>query len=136
MARPPDTGLASASIKNMYSLETPEELESGDPEEAINVPMIFTVEKRGMKRLLGKRETERKITFRKMKRGHYKAHYAKDANGNYIGTEKPAFDADLVYVHTATAEEVDEQVKRVAFGKEHHSSNFPGAGGTYVPGTS
>lgn len=94
--------------------------------------MIFTVEKMGVKKLLGKRETERKITFRKMRRGQYRAHYAKDANGNYIGTEKPAFDAGLVYVHSTTAEDIDKQIKGVAFGKEHYASSFPSGGTGYT----
>jgi len=133
MVRSADADTTSAFLENMYRLETPDELESGDPEEVINVPMIFTVEKMGIKRLLGKRETERKITFRKMKRGHYRAHYAKDASGNYIGTEKAAFDAALVYVHSATVDDMNAQIKAAAFGKEHHGSSFPNAGGTYIP---
>ena len=87
--------------------------------------MVHTVEKANVKGLFsGKREFERRITFRKMKRSHYKAHYAKDTQGNYIGTQKPALDAGLVYVYSSTAQDIDNQVKQVAFGREHHVSGF------------
>jgi len=59
-----------------------------------------------------------------MKRCHYKAHYAMDRQGNYIGTGKPAFDSGLVYVYSSTAQDIDNQIKQVAFGKEHNGSGF------------
>lgn len=88
--------------------------------------MVHTVEKANVKRLLSgkRREYERRITFRKMKRSHYKAYYAKDTQGNYIGTQKPALDAGLVYVPSSTTQDIDDQIKQVAFGREHHASGF------------
>jgi hypothetical protein len=109
----------------MYRLETQEELDSRDPEEVISVPMVDTVEKANIKRLLGsKREYGRSITFRMMKRGHYKAHYTMDTQGNYISTQKPAFDAGIVYVYSSTGQDIDDQIKQVAFDREHHASGF------------
>lgn len=121
------------SEHNPYRLETTEELSSRDPEEVITIPMIFTVERFSVKTLLGKRETERKISFRKMRRGHYRAHYAKDADGNYIGTGNPAFDAGLVYIHSATVEDVDRQIRDVAYGRQHHESSYPTGATVYAP---
>jgi hypothetical protein len=132
-SQPAEASPSLNSEHNPYRLETAEELSSRDPEEVIPVPMIFTVERMGFKQLLGKRETERKITFRKMRRGHYRAHYAKDADGSYIGTEKPAFDAGLVYIHSATVEDVDRQIKEVAYGKQHHASSYPVGSTVYAP---
>lgn len=121
----PTDDSSSPPERHLYRLETAEELETRDPEEIISVPMIFTVQKMGLKRMLGKREHERKITFRKMPRGHYRAHYAKDANGNYIGIGKPASDAGMVYVYSSTAQDIDDQLKKVAFGREHHPLSYP-----------
>lgn len=124
-SQPTNTALSSNPEADMYRLETQEELDSRDPEEVISIPIVHTVEKAKVKWLLsGKTEYERRITFRKMKRGHYKAHYAKDTQGNYIGTHKPAFDAGLVYVYSSTTQDIDDQIKQVAFGREHHASIF------------
>ena len=60
-----------------------------------------------------------------MTREHYLKRYAKDAEGNYIGTDRPAPDAGLVFVpRRATSEELLEQVRRVAFGREHDNGDF------------
>ena len=65
------------------------------------------------------------VIVRKMTRDHYLKHYAKDAEGNYIGTEKPAVDAGLVFVPgKSSSEEILEQVRKVAFGREHSNKDF------------
>jgi hypothetical protein len=62
----------------------------------------------------------RNVLARKMTREHYLKRYAKDAEGNYAGTEQPAIDAGLVFVPgKGTDEELIKQVKKVAFGTEH-----------------
>lgn len=53
-------------------------------------------------------------------RKHYLKRYAKDTQGNYISTERPAPDAGLVFVPgKSTDQELLEQVRKVAFGKEY-----------------
>lgn len=61
------------------------------------------------------------VIVRKMKRSYYLKFYARDADGNYVGTGKPAADAGLVFVPSkSTPEEILAQVRRVAFGKQHY----------------
>jgi hypothetical protein len=97
----------------------------GDPDEMIDVPMVVSVEKLSMKRLLtGKKTIEQKVAVRKMKRSHYLKHYAKDSHGDYIGTEAPAHDASLVYVPSRSSKaEIQEQVKGTAFSHRHHNAD-------------
>jgi hypothetical protein len=65
------------------------------------------------------------VIGRKMTREHYLKHYAKDAEGNYVGTEKAAMDAGLVFVMGKSSDkELLEQVHKVAFGKEHEQQWF------------
>lgn len=94
----------------------------GDPNESISVPMIHTTEKKSFKDAIMHRsgKVSQTVIVRKMPRRHYLAHYAKDENGNYVGTEKPAVDAGLVFVPSkSTPEDIKEQVRKVAFGKMH-----------------
>lgn len=74
----------------------------------------------------GKRGTvTQTVIVRKMTREHYLKRYAKDAEGNYVGTENPAADAGLVFVPgKSTSEELLEQVRKVAFGTEHSNKYF------------
>ncbi|KAJ8108422.1 hypothetical protein OPT61_g8182 [Boeremia exigua] len=59
------------------------------------------------------------------RRRHYLKHYAKDAAGTYIGTEKAAVDAGLVFVPSqSSSQDLLEQVRKVAFGKEHGQGAF------------
>lgn len=104
-------------------------LDVGDPNESISVPMILTTENRSFKNLIrGKQEVSQQVIIRKMTRDHYRKYYAKDVEGNYIGTEKPAVDAGLVLVPSkSTPEEILRQVREVAFGREHHINDFGGA---------
>jgi hypothetical protein len=55
-----------------------------------------------------------------MTREHYLRKYAKDAKGNYVGTESPAVDVGLVFVPgKSTDGEFMQQVRKVGFGTEH-----------------
>ncbi|KAF1812284.1 hypothetical protein P152DRAFT_458670, partial [Eremomyces bilateralis CBS 781.70] len=91
------------------------------PDEIVLVPFFHTVQKRTIKDFLtGRRVYETKISAREMKRSHYDRHYATDSDGKYIGTGKAAIDAPMVYVPTkSTPEYIQEQLNKVAFGKEH-----------------
>jgi len=71
------------------------------------------------------------VKMRQMTRDTYQKHYAKDPEGNYIGTEKPAVDAGLVYVLAkSTPEDLEKQIRQVAYGKQHEIVSF---GGAYFP---
>ncbi|KAF2009018.1 hypothetical protein BU24DRAFT_89796 [Aaosphaeria arxii CBS 175.79] len=96
-------------------------LATGDPNEIVPVPMIHSTEKQSFRNLIrGRTVVTRTVIVRKMPRSYYLAHYAKDAQGNYVGTGKPAADAGLVFVPSkSTPGDVLEQVRTVAFGKEH-----------------
>jgi hypothetical protein len=62
-----------------------------------------------------------------MTRERYLKRYARDAEGNYVGTEAPAADAGLVFVlGKSSSEELLQQVRKVAFGKEHSQNDFRG----------
>jgi len=70
---------------------------------------------------------ERVVKMRQMTRDNYQKHYAKDPDGNYVGTEKPAVVAGLVYVlGKSTPEDLEKQIRQVAFGKEHEIVSFGG----------
>jgi hypothetical protein len=59
------------------------------------------------------------VTVRSMTRDFYLKHYAKDVDGNYIGTAAPAPDAALVFVPgKSTPEDVMRQVDEVAFKRQ------------------
>ncbi|KAJ4288596.1 hypothetical protein N0V90_011833 [Kalmusia sp. IMI 367209] len=102
-------------------------LSSGDPKETISVPMIHSTENINFKKLFSKnrKEVTQTVIVRKMPREWYLKHYAKDAQGNYVGTEKPAADAGLVFVPSkSTPDDILQQVRKVAFGKEHNALDF------------
>ncbi|KAF2642028.1 hypothetical protein P280DRAFT_468498 [Massarina eburnea CBS 473.64] len=110
-------------------------LREGDPKETISVPMIHSTETRNYKKLLSKdrKTVTQTVIVRKMPREYYLKHYAKDVEGNYVGTEKPAADAGLVFVPSkSTPEDILEQVHKVAFGKMHSPMDFS-TGGNMLP---
>ncbi|KAF2120323.1 hypothetical protein BDV96DRAFT_567060 [Lophiotrema nucula] len=117
-------------------------LMEGDPNETISVPMIHSTDRKSLKNMIFREvgKVSQTVIVRKMPRGWYVKHYAKDSEGNYIGTEKPAADAGLVFVPSkSTPEEILQQVRQVAFGKEHYNSDFGSsfsglAGGAFVGG--
>lgn len=85
--------------------------------------MIHSSEKKSFMQILKHMPgtVTRTVIVRKMPRSWYLKHYAKDADGNYVGTEKPAVDAGLVFVPSkSTPEDILEQVRKVAFGKMHY----------------
>jgi hypothetical protein len=95
----------------------------GDPNEIIAVPMIHSIDKRSLKNIILREvgKVSQTVIVRKMRRSYYLQHYAKDSDGNYIGTEKPAADAGLVFVPSkSTPEELLAQIHKVAFGKHHY----------------
>ncbi|KAF2651696.1 hypothetical protein K491DRAFT_606381, partial [Lophiostoma macrostomum CBS 122681] len=95
----------------------------GDPDEIIAVPMIHSTDKKSLKNMIFREvgKVSQTVIVRKMRRSYYLEHYAKDGNGNYVGTQKPAADAGLVFVPSKSSpEELLAQVHKVAFGKEHY----------------
>ncbi|KAH7088890.1 hypothetical protein FB567DRAFT_522559 [Paraphoma chrysanthemicola] len=101
----------------------------GDPKEVIAVPMVQSIEqtrKRDLFLPFGKRGVvTQTVLVRKMTREYYLQRYARDGEGNYVGTEAPAVDAGLVFVPgKSTNEDLLEQVRKVAFGKEHDQKDF------------
>jgi hypothetical protein len=111
-------------------LETATELSQRDPEELIPIPMLLTVKRFSLKQYNPfspkTSSKEMVVTIRPMRRGQYRERYAKDAKGEFIGTGKPALDQGLVFVPDRVYKEgdVERDVKRVAFGKEHYGSDF------------
>ena len=99
-------------------------LREGDPDETIDVPMIHTVQKTSLGDYVpfmsaGKIK-RRTVIVRKMTRDCYLKHYAKDDDGNYVGTESPYPDAGLVFVQSkSTDADVQEQIERVAQGRSY-----------------
>lgn len=90
-------------------------LREGDSNEKVDVPMIHSTHKLsfgdylpfGSAMKIGKRT----VISRSMTRDCYIKHYAKDEEGNYIGTEKPYPDWQLVFVpNKSTPEDILEQV--------------------------
>lgn len=100
-------------------------LQKGDPDETIAVPMVHRKDSTSLHRLnpfsrKGYEKTPHYITARQMKRSQYLAHYAKDAEGNYIGTGNPAPDAGLVFVAgKGTPDDLLKQVEEVALGMQN-----------------
>jgi hypothetical protein len=99
-------------------------LMTGDPKATITVPMVHTTEQKRKRDLflpMGKKGTiTQTVIMRKMTREHYLKRYARDAEGNYVGTERSAVDAGLVFVLGKNSnEELLQQVRKVAFGIEH-----------------
>ncbi|CAO2650134.1 Nn.00g014260.m01.CDS01 [Neocucurbitaria sp. VM-36] len=122
-APPAYTSLPQAVSAGMESLRI------GDPKDSISVPMVLSTEQKRKRDIFLPGGKPGKVTqtviVRKMTREYYLQHYAKDAEGNYIGTEKAAVDAGLVFVPgKSSSEEILEQVRKVAFGKQHSNTYF------------
>lgn len=77
-------------------------LSQGDPDETISVPMVTRTVSRSIHNynpFSHKQGTVRQtVVTRSMKRSTYLAHYVKDADGNFVGTGKPAPDMEMVFV--------------------------------------
>ena len=107
-------------------------LSEGDPQETISVPMVHSAEDINWKKLWSKNRkvVTHSVIVRKMPREWYLKHYAKDSEGNYVGTEKAAVDAGLVFVPSkSTPEHLLQQVHKVAFGKMHYAGDFSSGSG-------
>ncbi|KAG9185402.1 hypothetical protein G6011_07946 [Alternaria panax] len=105
-------------------LSQKQSLSIGDPREDISVPTIHSIEQKRKRDLFlpgGKRGTvTQMVLVRTMTREHHLKHYAKDAQGNYISTERPAPDAGLMFVPGKNTDlELLEQVRKAASGVEH-----------------
>lgn len=115
---PPSYESLHASLRDDMS-----SLAIGNPHESISVPMISRVhQKTGwdlnpFSRKTGK--VTQTVTVRKMTREFYLKHYAKDAEGNFVGTAGEAPDAALVFVPSKSApQDIMRQVQEVAFKKQ------------------
>ncbi|CAO2653431.1 Nn.00g028420.m01.CDS01 [Neocucurbitaria sp. VM-36] len=117
-SRPPTYESLSAAVHSGMS-----SLTVGDPQETISVPMITRRESFSLhnynpfSRKSG--EVTQTVIIRKMTRDYYLKHYAKDSEGNFIGTSNPAPDSALVFVPgKSTPEDVMRQVEEVVFRKQ------------------
>lgn len=125
-APPPDYAAISTALNS---------LSVGPPDETISVPMVHRRDPTSIHRLnpfsrKGYESTPSYITARKMKRSQYLAHYAKDAEGNFVGTAAPAPDAGLVFVlGKSTDADLLKQVEEVALGVQRNRGNGIGGWG-------
>jgi hypothetical protein len=117
-SNPPTYSSLDAKLRaDMSSLAT------GDPAETISVPMISRTVANSIhnynpfSRKSG--AVKQSVTVRKMTREFYLKHYAKDPEGNYVGTGAKAPDAGLVFVPSkSTPEDIMRQVDEVAFARQ------------------
>ncbi len=75
-------------------------LRVGDPQERDQRAMVHSHEQKRKRDLINpitraKPTITRTVVVRKMTREHYLKYYAKDSQGNFIGTDKPAVDSGL-----------------------------------------
>ncbi|UPX19477.1 uncharacterized protein EKO05_0009737 [Ascochyta rabiei] len=90
-------------------------LREGNPNEKVEVPMIHSTHELSLGDYLpfgsAMKTGKRTVISRSMTRDCYIKHYAKDDEGNYIGTEKPYPDWQLVFVpNKGTPEDILRQV--------------------------
>ncbi|KZM22616.1 hypothetical protein ST47_g6155 [Ascochyta rabiei] len=89
-------------------------LREGNPNEKVEVPMIHSTHELSLGDYLpfgsAMKTGKRTVISRSMTRDCYIKHYAKDDEGNYIGTEKPYPDWQLVFVpNKGTPEDILRQ---------------------------
>jgi hypothetical protein len=133
-SQPPTYDSLSSALRDDMS-----SLAIGDPHETISVPMISRVHEKSIHDLNPFSRKTGKITqtvaVRKMTREFYLKHYAKDAEGNFVGTASPAPDAALVFVPgKSTPEDLLRQVQEVAFKRQNIRGDGIGAFGHPVGG--
>lgn len=119
MARnPPPAYTANAAARDLLAMR------EGDPDEKIDVPFVFSTDKKSAMDYLRFRNigtVTRRVVARPMTRRFYNERYAHDSNGNFIGTGKKAPDAGLVFVAgQGTEQELLDQVSKFAHAKKHH----------------
>jgi hypothetical protein len=121
---PPYT--AEAAVRDLQLLR------EGDPDETIGVPMIHSNDSKSFLDYVRFRNVgtvTRRIIVRPMKRSLYLERYAKDVNGEFVGTGKPAPDAGLVFIPSkSTPDELLQQVKTAVASRPHSTDPYgPGA---------
>ncbi|KAF2754089.1 hypothetical protein EJ05DRAFT_489354 [Pseudovirgaria hyperparasitica] len=119
--QPPQYADVASSLRSLLE---------GCPKDIVSVPMVSSTEVRSFKNWIrNKHEVVTNVHVRRMTRDHYRKHYAHDAQGEYIGTDKAAVDAALVFVpNKSTPDDMLAQVRKVAFGREHRNEDFQGWG--------
>ncbi|KAJ4341595.1 hypothetical protein N0V87_001610 [Didymella glomerata] len=90
-------------------------LREGDPNDKVDVPMIHSTHKLSFGDYLpwgsAMKTGKRTVISRSMTRDCYIKHYAKDEYGNYIGTERPYPDHQLVFVpNKSTPDDILKQL--------------------------
>jgi hypothetical protein len=133
-SNPPSYSSLDAKLRaDMSSLGT------GDPSETISVPMISRTVANSIhnynpfSRKSG--AVKQSVTVRKMTREFYLKHYAKDLEGNYVGTGAAAPDAGLVFMPSkSTPEDVMRQVDEVAFTRQEIRGKGIGKFGMSIDG--
>jgi hypothetical protein len=96
-------------------------LREGDPNDKVDVPMIHSTHKLSFGDYLpwgsAMKTGKRTVISRSMTRDCYIKHYAKDGDGNYIGTERPYPDHQLVFVPSkSTPDDILKQVSSACAG--------------------
>lgn len=107
----PPTYKASSYLRSLHD---------GDPNDKVDVPMIHSTHKLSFGDYLpwgsAMKTGKRTVISRSMTRDCYIKHYAKDEEGNYIGTERPYPDHQLVFVpNKSTPDDILQQVSTFAY---------------------
>ncbi|KAJ4984903.1 hypothetical protein SVAN01_09597 [Stagonosporopsis vannaccii] len=102
----PPTYKASSYLRSLHD---------GDLNDKVDVPMIHSTHKLSFGDYLpwgsAMKTGKRTVISRSMTRDCYIKHYAKDEDGNYIGTEKPYADWQLVFVpNKSTPDDILQQL--------------------------
>lgn len=99
-------------------------MREGDPDEKIEVPFVYSHDKKSLKDYLAFRNVGtviRRIVARPMTRRLYNERYAHDAEGNFIGTGVKAPDAGLVFIPSkGTEQDLLDQVSKMAHSRRNH----------------
>lgn len=107
----PPTYKASSYLRSLHD---------GDPNDKVDVPMIHSTHKLSFGDYLpwgsAMKTGKRTVISRSMTRDCYVKHYAKDEEGNYIGTERPYPDWQLVFVpNKSTPDDILQQVSPLSY---------------------
>ncbi|KAH6642056.1 hypothetical protein C7974DRAFT_286614, partial [Boeremia exigua] len=116
-SNPPPAYTADAATRDLLSMR------EGDPEEKIDVPFVYSHDKKSLKDYLAFRNVgtvTRRIVPRPMTRRLYNERYAHDAEGNLVGTGVMAPDAGLVFIPSkGTEQDLLDQVSRMAHSRKN-----------------
>ncbi|KAA8611865.1 hypothetical protein PtrV1_13741 [Pyrenophora tritici-repentis] len=119
----PPTYTSSSSDSQPPSYESVQHaistLSIGPPDEIISVPIVTRTVANSIHNYNPfshkQGAVKQSIVVRKMKRAQYLAHYAKDAEGKFVGTGAPAPDVGLVFVPgKGSSEDMLRQAEEVA----------------------